>query len=71
MTLSSRSTFLCVSTSAGDLMKFDAEVKTLCKSISVSIFWLPVFSGSLTNWANVRGVRRFVQIRGVVSNVSI
>ena len=32
-----RSTFLCVSTSAGDLMKFVAVVKTLCRSISASM----------------------------------
>ena len=37
ITLFSRSTFLCVSTSAGDLIKFVAEVNILCKSISVLI----------------------------------
>ena len=35
--VSFRSTFLCVSTSAGDLMKFVAVVKTLCRSVSVSM----------------------------------
>ena len=35
--LSSRSTFLCASTSAGDLMKLLADVRILCRSVSVSI----------------------------------
>ena len=38
-----RSTFLCVSTSAGDLMKFVAIVRTLCRSVSVLMG---------ANWAN-------------------
>ena len=40
--LSSRSTFLCASTSAGDIMKMVADVRMLCRSVSVSILAIPV-----------------------------
>ena len=47
-----RSTFLCVSTSAGNLMKFVAIVKTLCRSVSVLM---------AVNWANNHLVRSGTQ----------
>ena len=43
-----KSTFLCVSTSAGDLIKFVAVVRTLWRSVSASMG---------ANWVNVRHVR--------------
>ena len=56
-----RSTFLCVSTSAGDL-KFVAVVKTLCRSASVSMG---------ANWVNDRLVHSGTQFLGAVSRLSI
>ena len=60
--VSFRSTFLCVSTSAGDLMKFVAVVKTLCRLVSVSMG---------VNWANDRLVHSGTQFLGAVSRLSI
>ena len=57
-----RSTFLCVSTSAGDLMKFVAVVKTLCRSVSASMG---------ANWANDHLVHSGTQFLGAVSRLSI
>ena len=57
-----RSTFLCVSTSAGDLMKFVAVVKTLCRSVSVLMG---------ANWANNHIVRSGTHFLGAVSRLSI
>ena len=57
-----RSTFLCVSTSAGDLMKFIAVVKTLCRLVSVSMG---------ANWANDRLVHSGTQFLGAASRLSI
>ena len=57
-----RSTFHCVSTSAGDLMKFVAIVNTLCRSVSVSMG---------ANWANDRLVHSGTQFLGTVSRLSI
>ena len=57
-----RSTFLCVSTSAGDLMKFVAVVKTLCRLVSVLMG---------ANWANDRLVRSGNQFLGAASRLSI
>ena len=57
-----RSTFLCVSTSAGDLIKFVAIVKTLCRSVSVSMG---------ANWVNDRFVHSGTQFLGAVSRLSI
>ena len=57
-----RSTFLCVSTSVGDLMKFVAVVKTLCRSVSVSM---------RVNWANDHLVHSGTQFLGAVSRLSI
>ena len=55
--VSFRSTFLCVSTSAGDLMKFVAVVKTLWRSVSVLMG---------ANWANDHLVRLGTQFLGVI-----
>ena len=60
--VSFRSTFLCVSTSAGDLMKFVAVVKTLWRSVSVSMG---------ANWANDHLVHSVTQFLGAVSRLSI
>ena len=60
--VSFRSTFLCVSTSAGDLMKFVAVVKTLCRSVSVSMG---------ANWVNNRLVHSETQFLGAASRLSI
>ena len=57
-----RSIFLCVSTSAGDLMKFVAVVKTLWRSVSISMG---------ANWANDHLVRSGTQFLGAVSRLSI
>ena len=57
-----RSTFLCVSTSAGDLMKFVAVVKTLCRSVSVLMG---------VKWANDDLVHSGTQFLGAVSRLSI
>ena len=57
-----RSTFLCVSTSAGDLMKFVAVVKTLCRSVSLSMG---------ANWVNNRLVHSGTQFLGAASRSSI
>ena len=57
-----RSTFLCVSTSAGDLMKFIAIVKTLCRSVSASMG---------VNWVNDHLVCSGTQFLGAVSRLSI
>ena len=59
---SSKSTFLCVSTSANDLIKFVAVVRTLWRSVSASMG---------TNWANVHRVHSGTQFLGVVSRLSI
>ena len=60
--VSFKSTFLCVSTSAGDLIKFVAVVRTLWRSISASMG---------ANWVNVHRVRLGTQFLGVVSRLSI
>ena len=57
-----KSTFLCVSTSAGDLIKFVAVVRTLWRSVSASMG---------ANCANVCRVRLGTQFLGVVSRLSI
>ena len=57
-----RSTFLCVSTSAGDLMKFVAVVKILWRSVSVSLG---------ANLANDRLVHSGTKFLGAVSRLSI
>ena len=57
-----RSTFLCVSTSAGDLMKFVAIVKTLCRLVSVLMG---------ANWANDCLVCSGTHFLGAVSRLSI
>ena len=57
-----KSTFLCVSMSAGDLIKFVAVVRTLWRSVSASMG---------ANWANVHHVRSGTQFLGVVSRLSI
>ena len=48
--LSSRSTFLCASTSAGDLMKLLADVRMLCKSVSVSTLAISVTDRCDHDW---------------------
>ena len=60
--VSFKSTFLCVSTSAGDLIKFVAVVRTLWRSVSASMG---------ANWVNVCHVRLGTQFLGVVSRLSI
>ena len=60
--LSSRSTFLCASTSAGDLMKLLADVRILCRSVSVSI---------LAILATGRCDHAGIQFLGVMSTCSI
>ena len=57
-----RSTFLCVSTSVGDLMKFIVVVRTLCRSVSVLMG---------ANWANNCLVHSGTQFLGAVSRLSI
>ena len=57
-----RSTFLCVLTSAGDLMKFVAIVKTLCRLVSASMG---------ANWANNHLVCSGTQFLGAVSRLVI
>ena len=57
-----RSSFLCVSTSPGDLMKFVAVVKTLCRLVSALMG---------ANWANDHLVRSGTQFLGAVSRLSI
>ena len=60
--VSFRSTFLCVSTLAGDLMKFVAVVKMLCRSVSVLMG---------ANWANDHLVHSGTQFLVAVSRLSI
>ena len=55
-----KSTFLCVSTSAGDLIKFVAVVRTLWRSVSASMG---------ANWVNVCRVHSGTQFLGVVSRL--
>ena len=57
-----KSTFLCVSMSAGDLIKFVAVVRTLWRLVSASMG---------ANWANVCYVHLGTQFLGVVSRLSI
>ena len=57
-----KSTFLCVSTSAGDLIKFVDVVRTLWRSVSALMG---------ANWANVCCVHSGTQFLGVVSRLSI
>ena len=57
-----KSTFLCVSTSGGDLMKFVAVVKTLCRSVSASMG---------ANWVKDHLVRSGTKFLGSVSRLSI
>ena len=56
------STFLCVSTSAGDLMKFVAVVKALCRSVFVLMG---------AHWVNDCLVCSGTQFLGAVSRLSI
>ena len=57
-----KSTFLCVSTSAGDLIKFVAVVRTLWRLVSASMG---------VNWVNVCRVCSGTQFLSVVSRLLI
>ena len=64
ITLSSRSTFLWVSTSAGDLMKLLVDVRILCKSVSVSMW-----SSSADSLSDAKLSWRFTLVISAISAI--
>ena len=68
--LSPRSTFLCASTLAGDLMNSLAEVRMLCRSVSVSILAISVTGRSHHDGIKFLGVVPTCSILKISPSVS-